>query len=114
MVSSEEHLMLFALWFWLTVIHFRKKHTEVPGYYNFDNKLQWRAQVNNVCKKISYYLYMLSSHQKSLTFDVLKMLNDSLILFRIDYALPVWGLSLFLIDDFKFNIFHNDVEETTV
>ena len=34
---------------------------------------------------------MLSLHRKSLTFDVLKMLSESLILSRIDYALPVWG-----------------------
>ena len=57
----------------------------------FDNKLQWGAQLNNVCRKISYYLYMLSLHRKSLTFDVLKMLSESLILSRIDYALPIWG-----------------------
>ena len=47
--------------------------------------------MNSVCRKISYYLYMLSSHRRSLTFDVLKMLSESLILSRIDYALPVWG-----------------------
>jgi len=47
--------------------------------------------VNSVCRKISYYLYMLSSHRRSLTFDVLKMLSESLILSIIDYALPVWG-----------------------
>jgi len=46
--------------------------------------------VNSVCRKISYYLYILSSHQRSLTFDVLKMLSESLILSRIDYALPVY------------------------
>ena len=55
----------------------------------FDNKLQWGAQLNNVCGKISYYLYMLSLYRKLLMFDVLKMLSESLILSRIDYALPV-------------------------
>ena len=34
---------------------------------------------------------MLSLHRKSLTFDVLKMLSESLILSGIDFALPVWG-----------------------
>ena len=34
------------------------------------------------------YVYMLSLHRN---FDVLKMLSESLILSRIDYALPVWG-----------------------
>ena len=57
----------------------------------FDKELKWGAQVSNVCKKISYYLYILSIHRKSLTFEVLKMLTESLILSRIDYALPVWG-----------------------
>ena len=33
---------------------------------------------------------MLSIHRKSLTFEVLKMLTESLILSRIDYAL-LWG-----------------------
>ena len=56
----------------------------------FDKKLQWGAQLNNVCRKISC---MLSLHRKSLTCDVLKMLSESLILSRIDYALPVWGPS---------------------
>ena len=59
----------------------------------FDKELKWGAQVSNVCKKISYYLYMLSVNRKSPTFEVLEMLTDheSLILSRIDYALPVWG-----------------------
>ena len=57
----------------------------------FDSKLQWRSQLNYICKKVSYYLYLLSSHRKSLTFDILKMLSESLVLSHFDYALPVWG-----------------------
>ena len=57
----------------------------------FDSKLQWGPQVNYICKKASYYLYLLCSHRKSLTHDILKMLTESLILSRFDYALPVWG-----------------------
>ena len=57
----------------------------------FDSKLQWGSYINYICKKASYYLYLLSSHRKSLTFDILKMLAESLILSRFDYALPVWG-----------------------
>ena len=70
-----------------------RQEVETPQKYFgiiFDNKplvLQWGAQLNNVCRKISYYLYMLSLHRNSLTFDVLKMLSESLILSRIDYAL---------------------------
>ena len=47
--------------------------------------------MNYICKKASYYLYLLCSHRKSLTHDILKMLTESLILSRFDYALPVWG-----------------------
>ena len=28
----------------------------------FDNKLQWGAQLNNVCRKISYYIAYTGSH----------------------------------------------------
>ena len=57
----------------------------------FDNKLQWGPQVDYMCKKASYFLYLLSIHRRSLTYDILKMLTESLILSRFDYALPVWG-----------------------
>ena len=60
----------------------------------FDSKFQWGPQVNYVCKKASYYLYLFCSHRKSLTTDILKMLTESLILSRFDYALPVWGSPL--------------------
>ena len=45
----------------------------------FDSKLQWRSHLNYICKKASYYLYLLSLHRKSLTLDILKMLVESLI-----------------------------------
>ena len=44
-----------------------------------------------MCKKASYFLYLLSIHHRSLTYDILKMLAESLILSRFDYALLVWG-----------------------
>ena len=37
---------------------------------------------------------MLGLHHRSLIFDVLKMLSESLIFIRIDYALPLWGSPL--------------------
>ena len=46
----------------------------------FDNKLQWGPQVDYMCKKASYFLYLLSIHCRSLTYDILKMLAESLIL----------------------------------
>ena len=45
----------------------------------FDSKLQWGPQVNHICKKSSYYLYLFCSHCKSLTTGILKMLTESLI-----------------------------------
>ena len=57
----------------------------------FDNKLQWGPQVDYMCKKASYFLYLLSIHHRSLTYDNLKILAESLILSQFDYALPVWG-----------------------
>jgi len=69
------------------------RNPKIPWNY-IDKELKWGAQVSNVCKKISYYLYMLGVHRKSQTFEVLKTLTDSLILSRIDNALPVWGPTL--------------------
>jgi len=60
----------------------------------FDKKLYWDNQVNDVCKRIAYYLHLLSIHRNSLTYYILKLLSESLILSRISYALPVWGSPL--------------------
>ena len=57
----------------------------------FDRNLQWGPQLSSVCRTVSYYLHLLSLHRNSLTFDVLKILTESLVFSRIDYALPVWG-----------------------
>ena len=59
----------------------------------FDPQLRWDVHVNNVCKKMSYYLYLVSYHRRQLPSHVLKMLMDSLVLSQF-YALPVWGPSL--------------------
>ena len=59
----------------------------------FDPQLRWDVHVNNVCKKMSYYLYLISYHRRQLPLHVLKMLMDSLVLSQF-YALPVWGPSL--------------------
>ena len=48
--------------------------------------------MSNVGKNI-WYVYAKYSPEVTniITFEVLKMLTESLILSRIDYALPVWG-----------------------
>jgi len=64
----------------------------------FDSKLDWSAHISAICKKMSFYLFWINSHRKSLPTEVIKMLIDSLVLSRLMYALPVWGplLSQFL------------------
>ena len=59
----------------------------------FDPQLRWDVHVNNICKKMSYYLYLVSYHRRQLPLHVLEMLMDSLVLSQF-YALPVWGPSL--------------------
>ena len=53
----------------------------------FDKRLQWNSQVSDICKRVAYYLHLLSVHRKSLTFSVLKLLTESLIFSRLTYAL---------------------------
>ena len=57
-------------------------HHKYLGVF-FDPQLRWDVHVNNVCKKMSYYLYLISYHRRQLPSHVLKM-----------FALPVWGPSL--------------------
>ena len=56
-----------------------------------DHKLTWKFQVAKVCKKMAYYLYLISCHQKELPVYILQMLVDSLVLSQLNYVLPVWG-----------------------
>ena len=59
-----------------------------------DDQLDWSAQVSNVSKKMSYYLFWINSKRKFLTPHVTRMLVDSLVLSHLQYVLPVWGPSL--------------------
>jgi len=61
----------------------------------FDHQLTWSSHVSNVCKKIPYYLHLVSLHMHVLPVLLIKLLVDSLVLSHIQYALPVWGLSLY-------------------
>ena len=56
-----------------------------------DENLTWTAQVSHVSKMMSYYLFWINSKRKFLSSVVIKLLIDSLVLSRLDYALPVWG-----------------------
>ena len=59
----------------------------------FDPQLRWDIHINHVCKRMSYYLYLISYHRRQLPLQILKMLMDTLVLSQF-YALPVWGPSL--------------------
>ena len=57
----------------------------------FDSKLIWCSHVAAVCKNMAYYLYLINFHSKLLPREILKMLVESLVSSRLNYALLVWG-----------------------
>ena len=59
-----------------------------------DNCLSWNHHVPYICKKMSYYLYVINKHRHVLSSDLIKLLIDSLVLSHLNYSLPVWGPSL--------------------
>ena len=56
----------------------------------FDDSLQWVHHTSAICKQLSFYLFWINSHRRDLPNAVIKMLVDSLVLSRINYALPAW------------------------
>jgi len=44
---------------------------------------------------MSYYLHLVSLHRCVLPVHLIKLLMDSLVLSHMQYALPVWGPSLY-------------------
>jgi len=60
---------------------------ETQKYY----KLNWLSYVSILCSRMSFYLFWINSHRRTLPSTVCKMLIDSLVLSRLMYALPVWG-----------------------
>ena len=60
-----------------------------------DEHLRWNSHVSYLCKKMAYYLYLISPHHKVLSMFILKLLVESLVLSHLNnYALPVWGPAL--------------------
>ena len=47
-----------------------------------------------LCKKMVYYLYLISCHHEGLPLFILKLLVGSLVLSHLNYALPVWDPAL--------------------
>ena len=57
----------------------------------FDSRLSWESQVSNVCKKMSYYIHLLT-HQRHILSDELKrLLVDSLVSSHLTYMPCVFG-----------------------
>ena len=61
---------------------------------HFDPQLSWDTHISNICKGMSYYLYLMSYHHCVLPLYILKMLANSPVIFQLTYAFPVWGPSL--------------------
>ena len=55
-----------------------------------DEHLRWNSHVSYLCKKMAYYLYLISRHHKVLPMFIL----SSLVLSHLNYALPAWGPAL--------------------
>ena len=60
----------------------------------FDCSLSWAHHVASVCSKMSYYLYLLSTHHHVIDCNLMKMLLESLVLSHLSYCVTVWGPSL--------------------
>jgi len=55
----------------------------------FDSGLSWIYQVSETCRKMSYYLHLISSHKHCLSADLIKLLVESLVFSHLSYCLPV-------------------------
>ena len=60
----------------------------------FDDCFVWNHHIPHICKKISYYLYIISKHKQVLNSNLMKLLIDPLVFFHLNYSLPVSGPSL--------------------
>ena len=55
----------------------------------FDFSLSWAHHVAKVCSKMSYYLYLLSTHRHVIDYNLMKMLLESLMLSHLSYCVTV-------------------------
>ena len=60
----------------------------------FDCNLSWTHHIANVCSKMSYYLYLLSTHHHVIDYNLMKLLLEYLVLSHLSYCVTVWGPSL--------------------
>ena len=60
----------------------------------FDCGLSWTHHVVNVCSKMSYYLYLLSTHRHVIGYNLMKLLLESPLLSNLSDCVTVWGPSV--------------------
>ena len=60
----------------------------------FDSKLSWESQVSNVCKKMSYYTYLLTCQRHILNDELKRLLVDSLVSSHFDLCFVCLGTFL--------------------
>ena len=53
-----------------------------------NSNLTWACHVTNVCKKMPYYLYLISCHREVLPSNIITMLIDSLVFSHFVHGLP--------------------------
>ena len=57
----------------------------------FHSKLSWESQVSHVCKKMSYYIYLLTRQWHILSDELKRLLVDSLVSSHLTYAFVCLG-----------------------
>ena len=56
-----------------------------------DNTLNWRLQIDTICKKVNQQIALLKRINYFLTYDMKMMFYNAYILPIFDYCCPVWG-----------------------
>jgi len=51
--------------------------------------MSWSHHVTNVCRRISYYLYLLRSHCHVIDYSLMNMLLEVLVLSHLSYCVAV-------------------------
>ena len=57
-----------------------------------DDQFKWEAHTDNVCKKLSQNIFLLSKLKHFVNTDVLKLFFNAHIKSHVDFASPVWDM----------------------
>ena len=77
----------------LTINHQELKRVNAFNFLglNINDKLDWSAHINNLCKKIGRNVGILRRLRHQLPLQILKMLYYSLIHSHLSYMILMWG-----------------------